>query len=125
MKRKLWTKMKACGMALLMAAGLAACGGDSGSAGSCSGGTPGNTGAGTSGEAGGNGGISEESPYAEKGFDLSQREIVVMYAIGEKPTDMDKVMQVVNEQYLEPWLNTTLEVKFLSWGKWGISIPCF
>ncbi|MDE6924037.1 MAG: hypothetical protein K2P59_02080, partial [Acetatifactor sp.] len=119
MKRKLWTKMTACGMALLMAAGLAACGGDSGSAGAGSGGNPGNTGAGTSGEAGGNGGISEDSPYADKGVDLSQREIVVMYAIGEKPTDMDKVMQVVNEQYLEPWLNTTLEVKFLSWGEMG------
>lgn len=119
MKRKLWTKMTACGMALLMTAGLAACGGDSGSADAGSGANPGNADSGTSGEAGGNEGISEDSPYADKGFDLSQRELVVMYAIGEKPTDMDKVMQVVNEQYLEPWLNTTLEVKFLSWGEMG------
>lgn len=107
MKKKLWKKLTACSMALLMTMGLAACGGDAGNtSGSAEGGS-------------GNEGISEDSPYANRGFDLSQHETVVMYAIGEKPTDMDKVMQALNEQYLEPWLNTTLEVKFLSWGEMG------
>lgn len=114
MKRKLWTKLTACGMAALMTMGLAACGGNAEGTGS----TGGNANASVEGGSG-NEGIAEDSPYANKGFDLSKHETVVMYAIGEKPVDMDKVMQVVNEQYMEPWLNTTLDVKFLSWGEMG------
>lgn len=114
MKRKLWTKLTACGMAALMTMGLAACGGNAEGTGS----TGGSANASVEGGSG-NEGIAEDSPYANKGFDLSKHETVVMYAIGEKPVDMDKVMQVVNEQYMEPWLNTTLDVKFLSWGEMG------
>lgn len=121
MKRKLWTKLAASGLSLLMALSLAACGGDPGNPDSSGESANGSTagGSGNTESENGNAGISAESPYAGKGFDLSSHETVVMYAIGEKPTDMDKVMQVVNEQYLEPWLNTTLDVKFLSWGEMG------
>lgn len=112
MRKKNLKKSMALGLSLVMAAGVTACGGsketnqDSGTA------------ADVSAESEG-AGISEDSPYAGKGFDLSKHENVVMYAIGERPTDMDKVMQVVNEEYLEPWLNTTLDVQFLSWGEMG------
>lgn len=38
-----------------------------------------------------------------------------MYAIGDRPEDMDMVLDKLNGEYLEPWLNTTLDMKFLSW----------
>ncbi|MCM1026455.1 MAG: ABC transporter substrate-binding protein [Roseburia sp.] len=117
MKRKMWTKVTAVGASLLMALSLAACG-DSGNPGGSNEGTEGGGNA-NSENVGGNAGISEDSPYANKGFDLSKHETIVMYAIGEKPVDMDKVMQELNEKYMNPWLNTTLDVKFLSWGEVG------
>ncbi len=119
MKKKILSRLGVLGLSLAMVAGMAACGGDDGS------GQGGSSGSGSGGaetsqsQGSGDAGIAEDSPYAGKGYDLSQHETVVMYAIGEKPVDMDKVMQVVNEQYLEPWLNTTLDVKFLSWGEMG------
>ncbi len=121
MKRKLWTKFAAFGLSLLMMLNLAACGGNSENSNSSAEGTGGSAESTESSAEGANSnvGISEDSPYADKGFDLSKHETIVMYAIGERPVDMDKVMQVVNEQYLEPWLNTTLDVKFLSWGEMG------
>ncbi|MCM1190208.1 MAG: ABC transporter substrate-binding protein [bacterium] len=36
---------------------------------------------------------------------------------------MDKVMEKVNKEYLEPWLNTTLQVNFLAWGESGTKYP--
>lgn len=121
MKRKLWTRLAASGMAAVLTLGLAACGGKGGEDGSA--GSDGNSGSAEKSEAsqesGGNEGIAADSPYADMGFDLSNHETVVMYAIGTKPDDMDKVMEVVNGQYLEPWINTTLDVKFLDWSEMG------
>ena len=113
MKKSFWKKLAALTLALIMVMSLAACG-NSGKQNDTGGGID-------AGEdnPGGNNGISEDSPYRDKGFDLSKHETVVMYAIGEKPTDMDKVMEIVNKQYMEPWINTTLDVKFLSWGEMG------
>ena len=59
--------------------------------------------------------ISEKSPYYGKGYDLSERKNVVLYVLGDRPADMDKVLEEVNNTYLIPNLNSTLEVKFLNW----------
>jgi len=66
-----------------------------------------------------NSGISADSPYKDKGFDLSKHEDVVLYAIGEQPQDMGVVLEKLNKEYLEPWINTSLEVKFISWSDVG------
>ena len=60
-------------------------------------------------------GISEDSPYVDKGLDLSEPVTVIMYAIGDRPEDMDMVLEELNTKYLNPWLNTTLEMQFLNW----------
>ena len=67
----------------------------------------------------GNAGLSEDSPYKDMGFNLSEHEDVVCYAVGERPTDMDMVLEKLNSEYLEPWLNTSLQVEFISWGDLG------
>ena len=80
MRKKNLKKLMALGLSLVMAVGVTACGGsketnqDSGTA------------ADVSAESEG-AGISEDSPYADKGFDLSKHENVVMYALGERPTE--------------------------------------
>lgn len=66
-----------------------------------------------------NEGISEDSPYAGKGFDLSERKTVVMYAIGDRPADMDEVLEKLNNEYLIPWLNSELEMQFLNWSDYA------
>ena len=60
-------------------------------------------------------GISPDSPYAGMGFDLSEHKTVVMYTPCDVPEDIDKVLAEANEKYFHPWLNTTFEVKFISW----------
>lgn len=65
--------------------------------------------------AAGDEGISADSPYAGKGFDLSERKTVVMYALGDRPADMDEVLEKLNNDYLIPWLNSELEMQFLNW----------
>lgn len=59
--------------------------------------------------------MKSDSPYAEKGYDLSQQKTIVMYVLGDEPTDMQKVVDKANEDYFEPNLNTTVEIKFLNW----------
>lgn len=59
--------------------------------------------------------ISAESPYYGKGYDLEERENVVLYVLGDAPADMDKVLEEANSKYLIPNLNSTLEIKFLNW----------
>ncbi|MFR9233577.1 MAG: hypothetical protein ACLVLH_11490, partial [Eisenbergiella massiliensis] len=102
---KRWKKMVALGLAAVLCM-LPACGktNTSGPAG-----TEGGSVAEENQGAGGNEGISEDSPYKDKGFDLSKHEDVVMYAIGDRPEDMDMVLEKLNGEYLEPWLNTTLD----------------
>lgn len=53
-----------------------------------------------------------EGPYS--GYDVSEPVNVVMYVLGDRPVDMDKVLEKVNNEYLIPDLNSTLEVNFLS-----------
>ncbi len=65
--------------------------------------------------AGGDGAISESSPYYGKGYDLGTTENIVMYVLGDEPTDMQKVLDEVNNNYLLPNLNTTLDIRFLNW----------
>ena len=110
---KRWKKVMALGLAAVLCM-LPACGkaNTSGTAGTEGGGS---AAAEENQGAGGNEGISEDSPYRDKGFDLSKHEDVVMYAIGDRPEDMDMVLEKLNGEYLEPWLNTTLDMKFLSW----------
>lgn len=64
-------------------------------------------------------GISAESPYVGMGYDLSERKTVVMYAIGDRPADMDEVLEKLNNEYLVPWLNTELEMQFLNWSDYS------
>lgn len=59
--------------------------------------------------------IAADSPYAEKGYDLSKRENIVMYVLGDEPADMQTVVEQANAKYFEPNLNTTVEIKFLNW----------
>ena len=68
-------------------------------------------------------GISADSPYAGKGFDLSEHKELVMYAGSDRPADMDRVLEKVNTEYLEPWLNTTLKIEFLPWGVASTKYP--
>lgn len=59
--------------------------------------------------------IASDSPYKGKGFDLSKKETITMYMVGDKPADMDKVLAKANSDYFEPNLNTTLDLEFLNW----------
>ncbi|MCR5416847.1 MAG: ABC transporter substrate-binding protein [Pseudobutyrivibrio sp.] len=59
--------------------------------------------------------IAADSPYAGKGFNFSTKETIVMYALGDRPADMDAVLEKANSEYFEPNLNTTLDVQFLNW----------
>lgn len=116
MKKRNWgKKMAALGMSLVMAVSLAACGGADGNSDTGNAAGQGSSGSGnTAGSA--DEGISQDSPYAGKGFDLSQHKDLVMYAMSDRPADMDKVLEKLNTEYLEPWLNTTLRIEFLPWG---------
>lgn len=60
-------------------------------------------------------GISADSPYAGKGYDLSERKTIIMYALGDRPQDQDEVLEKLNSEYLIPWLNSELEMQFLNW----------
>lgn len=63
--------------------------------------------------------IPGDSPYAGKGYNLSQRKNVVMYVLGDEPADMKKITDKANAEYFEPDLNTTLEIKFLNWSDYA------
>lgn len=118
----------ALGLTVAMTAGLlAGCGGSSETASSDSStttssttkteGTTATTGGDTA--AAGDAGISADSPYAGMGFDLSERKTVVMYALGDRPADMDAVLAELNNTYLIPWLNSELEMQFLNWSDYS------
>jgi putative aldouronate transport system substrate-binding protein len=59
--------------------------------------------------------IASDSPYAGKGYDLSKRENIVLYVLGDEPKDMQKIADQANADYFEPNLNTTVDIKFLNW----------
>ena len=112
MKNK-WTKRLSVFLAAVMAAGLCACG--SSAPDSTKEGTASSPAAESVQAEGSDEGISEESPYYGKGYDLAERKNVVLYVLGDAPADMDKVLEEANNKYLIPNLNTTLEIKFLNW----------
>lgn len=63
--------------------------------------------------------IAEDSPYAKMNLDLSEHKTVVMYVLGDRPTDMDAVLAKANTEYFEPNLNTTLDIEFLNWSDYA------
>ena len=103
-------KLLALGLAAAMCCGmLAGCGGAGAPA-------SGSTAGSAVTEAEGNGeGVAEDSPYAGMGYDLKEHVTIHMYAIGDRPADMDEVLDKLNSEYLTPWLNAELDVQFLNW----------
>ena len=98
MKRKHVAKMVSAVLVTTMLMGLAGCG---------SSGTKDATQSGSSSSTGDEK-IASDSPYAGKGYDLSEKKTVVMYVLGDTPEDMDEVLEKANSEYFEPNLNTTL-----------------
>ena len=113
--RKMMKKAMAAILSAAMLISLAGCGGNAGQSAQSSAGTAESGQAETGNTAASNDGISADSPYADKGLDLSEPVTVIMYALGDRPEDMDKVLEELNSKYLNPWLNTTLEMQFLNW----------
>ncbi len=115
--RKNWKKVVSMGLATMMCVSVSACGSaeETGSKDTTIGAEPTATAEGVAADAG----IAEDSPYKGKGFDLSTPATVVMYVIGDQPEDQGMVMEKLNTEYLNPWLNTTLDVKFISWADVG------
>lgn len=66
---------------------------------------------------------AKENPYADLGFDLSEHKEIVMYVVSDRPAAMDRVLEIVNRDYMEPWLNVTLRIEFLPWGVVGTKYP--
>lgn len=93
MKNK-WTKRLSVFLAAVMAAGLCACG--SSAPDSTKEGTASSPAAESVQAEGSDEGISEESPYYGKGYDLAERKNVVLYVLGDAPADMDKVLEEAN-----------------------------
>ena len=102
--RKRTVRFLACTLSVVAALSLGACGGESKKEAS----KPGDDSA-----------IAADSPYKGKGYDLSQKEKVVMYMVGDEPKDMQEVMDKANTEYFEPNLNTTVEIKFLNWSDYS------
>ena len=114
--KKKWKKLIALGMTVVTTLAFGACGSnDKAPAANAS--TKGGTG--TENVTASDDGISDDSPYKGMGYDLAEREEVVAYVIGERPVDMDMVLDKLNNEYLIPWLNATLNVQFISWGDMG------
>ena len=99
MKNK-WTKRLSVFLAAVMAAGLCACG--SSAPDSTKEGTASSPASESVQAEGSDEGISEESPYYGKGYDLAERKNVVLYVLGDAPADMDKVLEEANNKYLIP-----------------------
>lgn len=73
-----------------------------------------------------NSGVNYEvtsGPYADKDLDLSKHENVVMYVLGDRPADMDEVLEKANKEYFEPNLNTDLSIEFLNWSDYQTKYP--
>ena len=110
-----WRKTIAAMTAVAMTAGLCACGNTQNTQGSESMAPTEKSSEAGSGQAADGEGISESSPYYGKGYDLADTENIVLYVLGDRPADMDRVLDEVNQKYLLPNLNSTLEVNFLNW----------
>ena len=62
------------------------------------------------------GGTPLDGPYSS--FDLSEHVTIVKYVLGDRPQDMDRVLEIVNSEFLQPSLNATLVVHHLPWSDW-------
>lgn len=113
MKKTLKKSIAIC-MTTIFSISMIGCGGDNNSKSNNKQNTNVNTNTNNEASSGDDSAISDDSPYAGKGYDLSQQVNVVMYALGDIPADMDKVLEKVNNDYLIPNINTTLEIKFLN-----------
>lgn len=115
MKKGVAKRLLSIGLSSAMLVSLTACKGSSDSgqtAANAAGGT-------TEAVSGTDGTIAEDSPYAGKGYDLSEHKTVVMYILGDVPADMETVLAKANEEYYEPNLNTTLDIQFLNWSDYA------
>lgn len=65
----------------------------------------------------------KSGPYADKGIDLSEHKNIVMYVLGDRPVDMDAVLEKANTEYFEPNLNTDLDIEFLNWSDYQTKYP--
>lgn len=110
MKNK-WMKKLSAFMAVAMAAGLCACSGAKDTGQGESNAAPAEETAQTQTEEA----ISQDSPYYGKGYDLAETENIVLYVLGDEPKDMEKVLEEVNQKFMLPNLNSTLDIKFLNW----------
>ena len=63
------------------------------------------------------------NPYKSLGYDLSEHRDIKMYVVADEPAMMPEVMEIVNTKYMEPWLNTTLDIEFIPWGVVGTKYP--
>lgn len=109
MKKQIVTKMVSTALIAGMALGLIGCG--SGNGNDSKGETQSSSKADTS--------VSSDSPYANVDVDLSEKKTVVMYVLGDRPEDMDEVLDKANSEYFEPNLNTTLDLEFLNWSDYS------
>lgn len=117
MKKKSLKKLAAAVLTASMVLSLAACGSSETGAGAANQSQSQTAAASTAGTQGSTAGevISEDSPYYGMGYDLSEQVNVVMYVLGDRPADMDEVLEKANNEYFIPNLNSTLQIEFLNW----------
>ncbi len=63
-----------------------------------------------------------EGGMTYNGIDISKPEVVTMYLLGDRTPDFDKVYDEINK-ILSEKINTTVEVKFLSWSEHDTKYP--
>lgn len=71
------------------------------------------------------GGFTKETAaggaYAK--LDTSKPATIIWFALGDQPADLDAVLNEANTKYLQPVLNATLQVKFMSWSDYTTKYP--
>lgn len=58
---------------------------------------------------------SGKSASTEKGGNTK----LLMYQIGEKPDNFDKLMEIANKRIKEK-TGATIDMQYIGWGEWGI-----
>ena len=65
----------------------------------------------------------KSGPYYDKGYDLTDHETITMYVLGDRPEDMDEVLEKANDEYFGPNLNVDLDMEFLNWSDYQTKYP--
>lgn len=65
---------------------------------------------------------TQEEGMTFNGVDISKEEKITLYLLGDKTKDFDKVYEEINK-ILKEKINTTVEVKFLSWSEHDKKYP--